>query len=107
MVGIHGLTNSNYGKYAVGSKKADAPKKTDAAKSSTAAGVQSSEYKLSDKAQKYLDKLRKDYGDYDFVVADAGDDMKGLMKQATKEFSVIFSSEELEKMADDEKFAAK
>ena len=29
------------------------------------------------------------------------------MKQATKEFSVVFSSEELEKMADDEKFAAK
>ena len=69
--------------------------------------MQSSEYKLSDKAQKYLDKLRKDYGDYDFVVADAGDDMKGLIKQATKEFSVVFSSEELEKMADDEKFAAK
>ena len=107
MAGISNITNSSYGKYAVGSKKNDTPKKTDAAKSSTAAGVQSSEYKLSDKAQKYLDKLRKDYGDYDFVVADAGDDMKGLMKQATKEFSVVFSSEELEKMADDEKFAAK
>ena len=107
MAGINGLTNSNYGKYAVGSKKNETPKKTEAAKSNTAAGVQSSEYKLSDKAQKYLDKLRKDYGDYDFVVADAGDDMKGLMKQATKEFSVVFSSEELEKMADDEKFAAK
>ena len=108
MAGINGLTSSSYGKYAVGSsKKSETPKKTDAAKSSTAAGVQSSEYKLSDKAQKYLDKLRKDYGDYDFVVADAGDDVKGLMKQATKEFSVVFSSEELEKMADDEKFAAK
>ena len=108
MAGINGLTNSSYGKYAVGSsKKNETPKKTEAAKSNTAAGVQSSEYKLSDKAQKYLDKLRKDYGDYDFVVADAGDDVKGLMKQATKEFSVVFSSEELEKMADDEKFAAK
>ena len=107
MAGISNINNSSYGKYAVGSKKTDTPKKTDAAKSSTAAGVQSSEYKLSDKAQKYLDKLRKDYGDYDFVVADAGDDVKCLMKQATKEFSVVFSSEELEKMADDEKFAAK
>ena len=108
MVGIHGLTNSNYGKYAVGNnKKTDTTKKAEAAKNSTAAEVKSSEYKLSDKAQKYLDKLRKDYGDYDFVIADAGDDLKGLMKQSSKEFSVVFSSEELEKMADDEKFAAK
>ena len=107
MAGINGLTNSSYGKYAVGSKKTDTPKKTEAAKSSNAAEVKSSEYKLSDKAQKYLDKLRKDYGDYDFVIADAGDDLKGLMKQSSKEFSVVFSSEELEKMADDEKFAAK
>ena len=108
MVGIHGLTNSNYGKYAVGNnKKTDTTKKTEATKNSTAAEVKSSEYKLSDKAQKYLDKLRKDYGDYDFVIADAGDDLKGLMKQSSKEFSVVFSSEELEKMADDEKFAAK
>lgn len=108
MVGIHGLTNSNYGKYAVGdNKKTDTTKKTEAAKNSTAAEVKSSEYKLSDKAQKYLDKLRKDYGDYDFVIADAGDDLKGLMKQSSKEFSVVFSSEELEKMADDENFAAK
>ncbi|MBP3858029.1 MAG: hypothetical protein IK990_20695 [Ruminiclostridium sp.] len=109
MVGMHGIAKGgSYGKYAVGnSKKNDAPKKADAAKSSTAADVKSSEYKLSDKAQKYLDKLRKDYGDYDFVIADAGDDLKGLMKQSTKEFSVVFSSEELEKMADDEKFASK
>ncbi len=108
MVGIHGLTNSNYGKYAVGNnKKTDTTKKTEAAKNSTVAEVKSSEYKLSDKAQKYLDKLRKDYGDYDFVIADAGDDLKGLMKQSSKEFSVVFSSEELEKMADDENFAAK
>lgn len=109
MVGMHGITKGgSYGKYAVGnSKKTDAPKKADAAKSSTAADVKSSEYKLSDKAQKYLDKLRKDYGDYDFVIANAGDDLKGLMKQSTKEFSVVFSSEELEKMADDEKFASK
>lgn len=77
MVGIHGLTNSNYGKYAVGNnKKTDTTKKAEAAKNSTAAEVKSSEYKLSDKAQKYLDKLRKDYGDYDFVIADAGDDLK-------------------------------
>ena len=108
MAGIHGITNSNYGKYAVGNnKKTDTTKKTEAAKNSTAAEVKSSEYKLSDKAQKYLDKLRKDYGDYDFVIADAGDDLKGLMKQSSKEFSVVFSSEELEKMADDENFAAK
>lgn len=67
--------------------------------------VKSSEDKLSAKAKKYLDELRKTYGDYDFIVADDGDDKKGLVKQSTKEFSIIFSSTELEKMASDEKYA--
>lgn len=70
------------------------------------AAVRSSEDKLSDTAKSYLDNLRKSYGDYDFIVADAGDDKKALLGQSNKEFSIIFSSTELEKMAKDEKYAS-
>ena len=68
--------------------------------------VESSEHKLTDKAKKYLESLRKQYGDYDFIIADKGDDYKGLVKQSDKEFSVVFSSAELERMANDEKYAS-
>ena len=62
--------------------------------------------KLSDKAQNYLDSLRKQYGDFDFIVANKGDDVRGLLKKSSKEFSVVFSSDVLEKMANDGKYAA-
>ena len=67
--------------------------------------VKSSEDKLSAKAQKYLESLRKDNSDFDFIIADKGDDFQGLVKQSNKEFTVIFSSAELERMASDEKYA--
>lgn len=61
---------------------------------------------LSNKAQELLEKLQKKYTNMDFMVADFanGDDAKSLLSQGTKEFSVLFSSEELEKMASDEKY---
>ena len=68
--------------------------------------IQSSEYKLPSKAHGYLDNLRKQYGDYDFIIADKGDDFKSLVKQSDKEFSVVFSSAELERMASDGKYAS-
>ena len=68
--------------------------------------IESSEDKLSAKAQKYLEQLRKEHGDYDFIVANADDNMEGLVGQATKEFAVVFSTDELERMADDKDFAA-
>lgn len=71
----------------------------------TEAKIKSSEDKLSTKTQKYLESLRKDNGDFDFIVADKGDDFKGLVKQSNKEFTVVFSSAELERMASDEKYA--
>ena len=40
--------------------------------------IKSSEDKLSSKAQKYLETLRKDNADFDFIIADKGDDFRGL-----------------------------
>lgn len=68
--------------------------------------AKSSEDKLSSKAKAYLEELRKTYGDYDFIIADEGSDRKELINQSDKEFSVMFSSAELERMAYDEGYAA-
>lgn len=64
------------------------------------------EQKLSQGAQDVLKKLRDAYGDMDFMVADfkSGDEAKKILSRGTKEFSVLFSTEELEKMAADESY---
>lgn len=67
--------------------------------------VKSSESELSEKAAAFLANLRKTYGDFDFIVGNAGNDLRSLVKNGSKEFSVIFSTEELERMAADEKYA--
>lgn len=63
------------------------------------------ESKLSSKAQDFLKNLRSKYGDYDFLVGNSSDDLKTLSKSGSKEFSVIFSNAEIERMANDEKYA--
>lgn len=63
------------------------------------------EEKLSKKAQDFLKNLRAKYGDYDFMIGNSTDDLKALSKSGNKEFSVIFSNVEIEKMANDEKYA--
>lgn len=64
------------------------------------------ETQLSEKAQALLKKLRETYGDMDFFAADfsKGDNAKDILSKAGKEFSVILTVEELEKMASDEKY---
>lgn len=59
---------------------------------------------LSERAQKLLEKLRRNYGNMDFLVSGQGGDAKSLFAKSTKEFSVIFTAEELEKMASGEKY---
>lgn len=66
---------------------------------------ETNEAKLSSKAQGLLKSLRNLYGDFDFFVGNSTDDLKALSKSGSKEFSVIFSNEELEKMADDADYA--
>lgn len=68
--------------------------------------AKSSEDKLSSKAKAYLEELRNTYGDYDFIIADEGADRKELLNQSNKEYSVMFSSAELERMASDKDYAA-
>lgn len=65
-----------------------------------------SETQLSYKAQALLDKLKKNYDKMDFMVADFDnvDEAKTILSRGTKEVSVLFTREEFEKMASDEKY---
>ena len=66
------------------------------------------ESSLSQRAQDLLKKLRETYGNMDFFVGDPNKvSNKDIFSRSTKEFAVIISSEELEKMAADEEYAAK
>lgn len=60
---------------------------------------------LSNRAQKLLEKLKKKYGNMDFMVADYEDEDEAAayLSRGTKEFSVLIEPELLEKMAADEK----
>lgn len=80
--------------------------KTDSAKKS---GVSFGEEGLSQRAQELLKKLRETYGNMDFFVGDPNkvNNLKDIFSRSTKEFAVIISGEELEKMASDEEYAAK
>ena len=63
------------------------------------------ESKLSDKAKNLLQSLRQKYGDYDFVVSSNLDAAQTV--GSSKEYSVIFTPEELEQMAEDDDYAEK
>ena len=108
MISSNGITNvaSYYQKGMQTAKKNDTITKAKETAVETKS-VKSTEDKLSTKAKNYLENLRKTYGDYEFFVADASDDKRALLDKSTKEFSVIFSSSELEKMANDEEYARK
>ena len=65
-----------------------------------------SQVKLSEKAQKVLERIKEKYSDMDIMVADfqGDDEAKEILSRGTKEFSVLFSSDELEKMAESEDY---
>ena len=73
--------------------------------SDTDNNVKSDEQQLSPKAQSYLENLRKKYGNYDFIISNDMDASKTV--GSTKEYSVMFTAEEIEKMAADEDYAQK
>lgn len=63
------------------------------------------ENNLSDKAKKMLDSLREKYGDLDIFVGNTEDELEALSQYGSKEFSVIFTNDELERMADQQEYA--
>lgn len=73
---------------------------------SQAAAIKGYEGKLSSRAQKVLDELSRKYGNMDFFVADfeSAADARAIMAKSKKDFSVLLTPDELEKMASDEKY---
>lgn len=59
--------------------------------------------KLSSKAQKLLEKLSAQYGNINFMVGDSRN-ARELMRNSGKEYSVLFTAEEIEKMASDDSY---
>ena len=65
------------------------------------------EKKLSATAQEYLKELREKYGDFDFIVADDVSDPQSFSHDSDKNYSVVLSVNEIEKMATDEDYEKK
>ena len=64
----------------------------------------SAEKGLSDKAKIYLKNLRRSRNFVDFRIAEKGKENDALAGKSNKEFTVVLSNEEIEKMATDKKF---
>ncbi|MBR5089268.1 MAG: hypothetical protein IK093_07565 [Ruminiclostridium sp.] len=64
---------------------------------------------LSQKAQDYLEKLKKKYGNMDFIIQDYSSDEEAdkLLAKGKGEYNVLITPDLLEKMAEDEETAAK
>ena len=77
----------------------------DTAAASGQQGVRPEEEQLSAKAKDYLAKLREQYGDYDFSIADDVQNPLDVTGPSNKKYFVVLSSEEIERMADDKDFA--
>lgn len=109
MVGINGLGNvlNRYGTTVQKAQKKEKAQETKETTKLTEKKVSDSESKLSAKAQDYLKKLREKYKDYDFIIANEDDDGDALAAASTKEYSVMISSDEIEKMANDEEYSNK
>lgn len=60
---------------------------------------------LSVKAQDFLKKIREKYGDFDIFVGDSDEALNKLSAGSDKDVSVMFSADEIEKMAEDESYA--
>ena len=98
---------NNY-KTGTADKKKEAAQTTENSKTKKNTSESIAEKNLSKAAQKMLEDLRGSRNDMDFMVADFenGDNAKDILAQSDKEYTVIFSKEEMEKMASDPKYYA-
>lgn len=93
-------------------KKADVTKEADkTTKKSKVSGRTIGDPVLSDKAQKYYEKLKAKYSNMDFILVspekkEEAEGKKG-MYQSSKELLVLIDSDKIEKMAEDEEYRAK
>ncbi|MCR5277881.1 MAG: DUF6033 family protein [Lachnospiraceae bacterium] len=60
---------------------------------------------LSVKAQDFLKNIREKYGDFDIFVGDSEEALDAQSAGSDKDISVMFSADEIEKMAEDEDYA--
>lgn len=65
--------------------------------------------KLSERAQKLLDELKEKFGNTDFFVADysSEEEASRILSATEKEYGVLMTADELEKMAADEEYKDK
>ncbi len=98
------VTSQYYNNLSANQKKKIEGKKNsnETVKTSNSAGING----LSDKAKDILEKLKEKYSDMDFFVADYNSDEEAssILSRSNKEYSVLFTGEELEKMAEDEDY---
>ncbi len=64
---------------------------------------------LTEQQQATLDKLKEKYGNMDFHVVDSvdSDEAKRLLESGSKDYNVVMTQDELEKMASDDDYLAK
>lgn len=112
MVGMNNISSA-MGMYTAFAKKAD-DKKAEADNrventqdAQKAKKTEDSQVKLSSKAQALLDKIKEKYSGMDIFVADFSSEKEAqdILSRGSQEFSILFSPDELEKMADDDDYA--
>lgn len=98
-VGMYDSYVNNYHNYETQAQTGT--QKTAAGKTSESANTKSVE--LSKEAKDLLKELQQKYGNMDFIVGDyeTDDEAAAYLSRGTKEYSVLMSAEELEKMAKD------
>lgn len=99
-IGSYGMLQQNYYENTLQGKK---DKET--AKSSKADKAGAGQVKLSSRAQKLLQELKRTYGNMDFMVADyeSEEEASEYLSRGSKEYSVLIDTETLEEMAADSK----
>ena len=78
-------------------------KKTSGNSKTEKSGKKDEPVRLSEKAKKLLEELKKTYGNMDFIVAnyDSDEEAAAYLSRGTKEYSVLIDPETLEQMAAD------
>lgn len=111
MVNLNG-TSSLYSQYqayntkTAGHNRTHEAAKNDEVKKAAEPKTENAIANLSEGAQAMLDKLKEKYKDADIFVADFkdSDEAQEIMSRGAKEYSLLISPDELEKMAADEKY---